>query len=166
MHASEERGISFHCRPGRLSLVPGFHKMARTDASVGSGTVLLVRVSYAGPSSMLRRVLVEARSGGISAIPLVAPCSVFVWCIALCCHYSLTTSAKQSTMSTSRAGRKAALAKFRDAKRRRDQGEEDDLFEGNMKEEEDVYDIVDETEYQSLVNSRRQREDFVVDDGE
>lgn len=69
-------------------------------------------------------------------------------------------------MSTSRAGRKAALAKFRDAKRRRDQGEEDDLFEGNMKEEEDVYDIVDETEYQSLVNSRRQREDFVVDDGE
>ena len=44
-------------------------------------------------------------------------------------------------------------------------GEDEDLFDANMKEEEDVYDVVDEDEYQSLVNSRRQREDFVVDDG-
>ena len=44
-------------------------------------------------------------------------------------------------------------------------GEEDDLFDGNIKEEEDVYDVVDQDEYESLVQSRRQREDFVVDDG-
>jgi hypothetical protein len=35
----------------------------------------------------------------------------------------------------------------------------------NFREEEDVYDVVDEEEYRSLVESRRQREDFVVDDG-
>lgn len=68
---------------------------------------------------------------------------------------------------SSKASRKAALAKFRDAKLKRIMGEDeaDDLFDGNMKEEEDVYDIVDEDDYQTLVNSRRQREDFVVDDG-
>ena len=66
---------------------------------------------------------------------------------------------------SSRATRRAALAKFKDAKRRREMGEDEDLFDANMKEEEDVYDVVDEDEYQSLVNSRRQREDFVVDDG-
>lgn len=68
---------------------------------------------------------------------------------------------------SSKASRKAALAKFRDAKRKRIMGEEepDELFDSNMKEEEDVYDVVDEEEYQTLVNSRRQREDFVVDDG-
>lgn len=71
-----------------------------------------------------------------------------------------------STMS-SKVNRKTALAKFRDAKRKRILGEEDtdELFDRSMKEEEDVYDIVDEEEYQTLVNSRRQREDFVVDDG-
>lgn len=69
---------------------------------------------------------------------------------------------------SSRASRKAALAKFRDAKRKRVLGEEaaDEWFDSNMKDEQDVYDIVDEEEYQTLVNSRRQREDFVVDDGE
>lgn len=66
------------------------------------------------------------------------------------------------TMS-SRARNKAALAKFREDKRKRLMGEEEPDFE--IKEEEDVYDIVDENEYQTLVNSRRQREDFVVDDG-
>ena len=64
-----------------------------------------------------------------------------------------------------RAQRRAALAKFRSAKQRRELGEEDDLFDGNIKEEEDVYDVVDQDEYESLVQSRRQREDFVVDDG-
>ena len=64
-----------------------------------------------------------------------------------------------------RAKKRAALAKFREAKQKRSLGEEDDLFEGNIKEEEDVYDVYDEAEYESLVNSRRQREDFVVDDG-
>jgi predicted GTPase len=66
---------------------------------------------------------------------------------------------------SSRATQKAALAKLRDAKRRRALGEEEDLFEGNIKEEEDVYDVYAEEDYQDLVNSRRQREDFVVDDG-
>eukprot|EP00980_Cylindrotheca_fusiformis_P015771 scaffold4582_cov98-Cylindrotheca_fusiformis.AAC.1 len=64
----------------------------------------------------------------------------------------------------SRAERKAAMAKFRAAKRKRELGEEDDVFEGNIKEEGDVYDIVDEETYRELVNTRRQREDFVVDD--
>lgn len=31
--------------------------------------------------------------------------------------------------------------------------------------EEDVYEKVDESEYQELVDRRREREDFVVDDG-
>jgi hypothetical protein len=68
------------------------------------------------------------------------------------------------TMS-SRAQKKAAMEKFRSAKRKRELGEEGDIFEGNIKEEEDVYEYVDEQEYANLVNSRRQREDFVVDDG-
>jgi hypothetical protein len=34
-----------------------------------------------------------------------------------------------------------------------------------MPEEEDVYDVVNEEEYGKVVNSRREREDFVVDDG-
>jgi hypothetical protein len=80
-----------------------------------------------------------------------------------------TTTTRAPSMSSSRsssttAGRKAALVKFKEARRKRDLGEDDDRF-GNIKEEEDVYDIVEETEYQSLVESRRQREDFVVDDG-
>lgn len=57
------------------------------------------------------------------------------------------------------------MAKFRSAKRKREMGEDDDIFEGNIREEEDVYEYVDEQEYADLVNSRRQREDFVVDDG-
>ena len=74
------------------------------------------------------------------------------------------SSSRPSSSSSSTTGRKAALAKFKEARRKRDLGEEDDRF-GNIKEEEDVYDIVEESEYQSLVESRRQREDFVVDDG-
>ena len=34
-----------------------------------------------------------------------------------------------------------------------------------MADEGDVYDVVDEAEYEELVEKRRQREDFVVDDG-
>ena len=68
-------------------------------------------------------------------------------------------------MSTYRSNRKAALAKFRSQKLKRELGEDDDVFATNMKEEDDVYDIVDEEEYKALVESRRQREDFVVDDG-
>jgi len=32
-------------------------------------------------------------------------------------------------------------------------------------EEEAVYDVIDEEEYQNLVEERRERDDFVVDDG-
>jgi hypothetical protein len=59
----------------------------------------------------------------------------------------------------------AALRAIRDARSRKDQGLYGGVDEVEMKEEEDVYDEVDETEYRKLVESRRQREDFVVDDG-
>lgn len=36
----------------------------------------------------------------------------------------------------------------------------------DIKEEEDVFDMVDEDEYQKLVEDRRKNTDFVVDDGE
>ena len=39
------------------------------------------------------------------------------------------------------------------------------LEDYEVADEEDVYDIMEEGEYQKLVESRRQREDFVVDDG-
>lgn len=58
------------------------------------------------------------------------------------------------------------MAQLRSDKRKRETGEDEDIFEAHMKEEEDVYDVYNEEEYATLVNSRRQREDFVVDDGE
>ena len=62
------------------------------------------------------------------------------------------------------------MERLRNTRRKRDLGEldaEEDILDGaNYREEEDVYDVVDEDEYRSLVESRRQREDFVVDDGE
>lgn len=39
------------------------------------------------------------------------------------------------------------------------------MDEFQVEEEEDVYEYVEEEEYRKLVESRRQREDFVVDDG-
>jgi DNA polymerase alpha subunit p180 N terminal len=39
------------------------------------------------------------------------------------------------------------------------------LDDYQVPDEEDVYEVLDESEYQKLVESRRQREDFVVDDG-
>ena len=66
-------------------------------------------------------------------------------------------------MSSSRSRNKAARAKFLEDKRKRLMGHDEPDFD--IKEEDDVYDVVDETEYQTIVNSRRQREDFVVDDG-
>jgi hypothetical protein len=39
------------------------------------------------------------------------------------------------------------------------------LDDYDVPEEEDVYEVLEESEYQKLVESRRQREDFVVDDG-
>lgn len=40
------------------------------------------------------------------------------------------------------------------------------MDEYEIQDEGDVYEYVDEEEYKKLVDSRRQREDFVVDDGE
>jgi hypothetical protein len=37
--------------------------------------------------------------------------------------------------------------------------------EYEVPDEGDVYDVVEESEYEHLVEKRRQREDFVVDDG-
>jgi DNA polymerase alpha subunit A len=34
-----------------------------------------------------------------------------------------------------------------------------------VEEQDDVYEYVEEEEYQKIVESRRQQEDFVVDDG-
>jgi hypothetical protein len=34
-----------------------------------------------------------------------------------------------------------------------------------VEEQDDVYEYVEEEEYQKIVKSRRQQEDFVVDDG-
>ena len=59
----------------------------------------------------------------------------------------------------------AALQALRDARSRKDQGLYGGIEEVEIKEEEDVYDEVDEDDYQKLVESRRQRDDFVVDDG-
>jgi hypothetical protein len=74
-----------------------------------------------------------------------------------------------SSSTSRRATKKAALERLRHIRRKRDMGELDaerDVLEGNnFREEEDVFDVVDEEEYRSLVESRRQREDFVVDDG-
>jgi len=56
------------------------------------------------------------------------------------------------------------LQALRDARSRKDQGLYGGIEEVEIKEEEDVYDEVDEDDYQKLVESRRQREDFVVDD--
>ena len=81
------------------------------------------------------------------------------------------SSISKAMSSTSRkVSKKVALERLRDARRKRDTGELDaerDVLEGNnFRVEEDVYDVVDEEEYRSLVEWRRQREDFFVDDGE
>jgi hypothetical protein len=40
------------------------------------------------------------------------------------------------------------------------------MDEYEVQDEGDVYEYLDEEEYKKLVDSRRQREDFVVDDGQ
>ena len=69
------------------------------------------------------------------------------------------------TFMSSKEKKGAALRAIRDARSRKDQGLYGGIDEVEIKEEEDVYDEVDETEYRKIVESRRQREDFVVDDG-
>ena len=55
------------------------------------------------------------------------------------------------------------MARFKSNRRSGLNALDDDA--GLFREEEDVYDKVTEEEYGNLVESRRQREDFVVDDG-
>lgn len=56
--------------------------------------------------------------------------------------------------------KKAALARIK-AARNEHRNALDDFEEAD---DDDVYDVVDEDEYQKIVNARREREDFVVDD--
>ena len=60
----------------------------------------------------------------------------------------------------------AALRAMREAREKSDQGlGGSKLDEHEINDDDDIYDYVEEEEYQKLVESRRQREDFVVDDG-
>jgi hypothetical protein len=65
------------------------------------------------------------------------------------------------------ASRRAALAKLVGDKRKRLEGlsSTETVLDSAALDEDDVYDVLDEDEYRNLVESRRQREDFVVDDG-
>ena len=68
-----------------------------------------------------------------------------------------------STQSSKRAAKRAAMNRFKNNRKNGLNVLDDDA--GHFKEEEDIYDLVDNEEYKNLVESRRQREDFVVDDG-
>ena len=68
-----------------------------------------------------------------------------------------------SSSSNKKAARKAAMSRFKNNRRNGLNVLDDDA--GHFKEEEDVYDVVEEGDYQNLVENRRKREDFVVDDG-
>jgi type IV secretory pathway VirB10-like protein len=72
-------------------------------------------------------------------------------------------STKMSTQSSKRSAKRAAMNRFKNNRRNGLNVLDDDA--GHFKEEEDIYDLVDQEEYKNLVESRRQREDFVVDDG-
>jgi hypothetical protein len=67
-----------------------------------------------------------------------------------------------------RPNKHAALAKFKAAKARRLEGTDNVLDAAAQPDDndgdDDMYDYLDETAYQNLVNARREREDFVVDD--
>ena len=64
---------------------------------------------------------------------------------------------------SSRAKRKAALDAIRARKNGENLSSRTDEYE--VTDPGDVYDVVEEEEYRSLVDKRRDREDFVVDDG-
>jgi DNA polymerase alpha subunit A len=67
-------------------------------------------------------------------------------------------------MPSSRQSKKAALAKYQQAARDRVQTGRSVLDDTALPNDDDIYDYLPEEEYQHLVESRRQREDFVVDD--
>jgi hypothetical protein len=68
-----------------------------------------------------------------------------------------------SRKAAANAARKAML----EARKKNEQGlGVSRMDEYEVQDEGDVYEYVDEEEYKKLVDSRRQREDFVVDDGQ
>ena len=75
------------------------------------------------------------------------------------------TPTQPTNAMSSRQTKKAALAALRE-RRAGLSAASSKLEEYTVADEGDVYDVVDETEYEELVEKRRQREDFVVDDGE
>ena len=66
-------------------------------------------------------------------------------------------------MSSSRAKKAAALAALKNRRAGLLVTSRTDEYE--VPEEADVYETLEEDEYRKLVESRREREDFVVDDG-
>jgi len=67
------------------------------------------------------------------------------------------------SQSSKKAARRAAMNRFK-LNRQNGLNVLDDEA-GHFNEEENVYDLVNQEEYKDLVEMRRQREDFVVDDG-
>ena len=66
-----------------------------------------------------------------------------------------------------KAAASAARRAMREAREKNEQGlGVSRMDEYEVQDDGDIYEYVDEDEYQKLVESRRQREDFVVDDGE
>ncbi len=65
---------------------------------------------------------------------------------------------------SSRTKRKAALEALRNRKSGLVASSRTEEYE--VQDEGNVYDVVDEDDYRKLVEHRREREDFVVDDGE
>lgn len=67
--------------------------------------------------------------------------------------------------SRNKAQRTAALEKFKAARQQRlSGGTLDELLPTDADNDDDIYETVTEEEYVKIVNARRQREDFVVDD--
>lgn len=68
-------------------------------------------------------------------------------------------------MSSKQRKKQASLAALKSARSgRRSVSALDDLVEDDTNNA-DVYEVMDETEYRDFVQRKRQREDFVVDDG-
>jgi hypothetical protein len=66
---------------------------------------------------------------------------------------------------TAKQQRKLALASLKSARSGRLSSALDEICDDD-KNNGDVYDVMDEEEYRDYVERRREREDFVVDDGE
>jgi hypothetical protein len=62
---------------------------------------------------------------------------------------------------SNRSQKAAALRALKEARNRGISRTE----EYEVKDEGDIYDVVEEDDYRELVEKRRQREDFIVDDG-